>query len=39
MADKKKSADSKTMRDPKAGKDEKSAAAKDLAKGSKGKKK
>ena len=36
MADKGKSQDSKTMRDPKASKQEKSAAAKDLGSGSKG---
>jgi hypothetical protein len=34
MASAQKSQDSKTMRDPKASKEEKSAAAKDLAKGS-----
>ena len=34
MADPKKSEDSKVMRDPKASKEEKSAAAKDMAKGS-----
>ena len=34
MADPKKSEDSKVMRDPKASKEQKSAAAKDMAKGS-----